>query len=139
MNTTIKRRLEKDLLTAVARLRQRGGGVAAEELAGAIGDNSPGADEVDGSQITTSREIGWATRELLLERVNHLSTALDRLRAGEYGVCIECHERISPARLHALPEVETCVRCQDSLERVKRVGRHIARSQSQLFALTEAN
>jgi RNA polymerase-binding transcription factor DksA len=139
MNTTIKRRLEKDLLTAIARLRQRGGVVAAEELAGAIGDNSPGADEVDGSQITTSREIGWATRELLVERVNHLSTALDRLRDGQYGVCIECHERISPARLHAVPEVETCVRCQDSLERVKRVGRHIARSQSQLFALTGAN
>jgi len=137
--TTIRTRLEQDLRTAVTRLRQLGGGVAVDELPGAIGDNSPGADEVDGSQITSSREIGWATRELLVERVNHLSTALDRLRDGTYGVCIECGERISPARLHALPEVESCVRCQDSLERVKRVGRHIARSQSQLFALTGAN
>jgi DnaK suppressor protein len=139
MKTTIKKRLEKDLLIAVARLRQLGGGVAVDELPGAIGDNSPGADELDGSQITTSREIGWATRELLVERVNHLSAALDRLRAGEYGVCTACDERISPARLQAMPEVETCVRCQDSLERVKRVGRHIARSQSQLFALTGAS
>ena len=134
MKTTIRRRLEKDLLTAVARLRQRGGGAAVEELAGAIGDNSPGADEIDGSQITTSREISWATRELLVERVNHLSRALDRLRDGEYGICIECDERISPARLHAVPEVETCVRCQ---ERLERLGRG-ARSQGQLLALTGA-
>jgi len=136
--TTIRTRLEQDLRTAVTRLRQLGGGVAVDELPGAIGDNSPGADEVDGSQITTSREIGWATRELLVERVNHLSTALDRLRDGTYGVCIECDERISPARLHALPEVESCVRCQDNLERLERAGRDSTRSHGRLFAQTGA-
>jgi RNA polymerase-binding transcription factor len=138
MKTTIRKRLEKDLLTAVARLRQLGGVVAVDELPGAIGDNSPGADEVDGSQMTTSREIGWATRDLLVERVNRLSSALDRLRDGAYGVCIECVERISPARLSVMPEVETCVRCQDSLERLERVGRHITEGHSHLFALTGA-
>jgi DnaK suppressor protein len=134
----IRKRLEKDLLIAAARLRQLGGVVAVDGLPGAIGDNSPGADEVDGSQITTSREIGWATRELLVERVNHLSAALDRLRDGDYGVCIECDERISPARLHVMPEVETCVRCQDSLERRKGLGRDITQSQSRMFARTGA-
>ena len=138
MNTTIRRRLEKDLHLAVARLRQLGGAVAVDTLPGAIGDNSPSADEVDGSQVTTSQEIGWATRELLVERVNHLSTALDRLRDGTYGVCIECDERISPARLQALPEVETCVRCQDGRERLERVGRDSTRSQGRLLALTGA-
>jgi len=136
MNTTIRKRLEKDLLTAVARVRQLGGVAAVD--AGAIGDNSPGADELDVSQITTSREMGWATRERLVERVNRLSTALDRLRDGRYGVCIECDERISPARLHVMPEVETCVRCQDSLERLQRVGRDITRTPGQLLAVTGA-
>ena len=132
MRTTIRRRLEKDLVIAVARLRRLGGVEAVDdELPGAIGDNSPGADEVDGSQITTSREIGWATRELLVERVNLLSTALERLGDGTYGVCIECDERISPARLHAMPEVATCVRCQDRLER------RVDRNRPRLFALTE--
>lgn len=136
MNTTIRKRLEKDLLTAVARVRQLGGVAAVD--AGAIGDNSPGADELDVSQITTSREIGWATRERLVERVNRLSTALDRLRDGQYGVCIECDERISPARLHVMPEVETCVRCQDGLERLERLGRDITRTPGQLLAFTGA-
>lgn len=57
---------------------------------------------------------------LLVGRVNRLSAALDRLNDGEYGTCVECGEAISPARLHVMPEVQTCVRCQDRLERFGR-------------------
>jgi RNA polymerase-binding transcription factor DksA len=114
---TIRERLEEDLRTAVGRLRAMGGAVAVEELAGAIGDNSPYADEVDEIQENERREIGFATRELLVERVNRLTAALERLKNGAYGTCVECEEQISPARLQALPEVTTCVRCQDRLER----------------------
>ncbi|OGL00234.1 MAG: hypothetical protein A3E31_06625 [Candidatus Rokubacteria bacterium RIFCSPHIGHO2_12_FULL_73_22] len=116
----IRKRLENDLNTAVSRLRQMGGAVAVEELPGAIGDNSPFADEVDGIQACGDREIGFATRELLVERVNRLSAALERLNDGEYGICVECEEPISPARLRAMPEVQTCVRCQDRIERLGR-------------------
>jgi RNA polymerase-binding transcription factor DksA len=94
---TIRERLEEDLRTAVSRLRQMGGAVAVEELPGAIGDNSPYADEVDEIQANERREIGFATRELLVGRVNRLSAALERLRDGEYGTCVECEEPISPA------------------------------------------
>ncbi len=117
---TIRERLEEDLRTAVGRLRQMGGAVAVEDVPGAIGDNSPFADEVDEIQANERREIGFATRELLVGRVNRLSAALDRLNDGAYGTCVECEEPISPARLQALPEVQTCVRCQDRLERLGR-------------------
>ena len=116
----IRTRFENDLRTAVGRLRQIGGAVAVEELPGAIGDNSPFADEVDGIQACGEREIGFATRELLVDRVNRLSAALERLSDGEYGICVECEEPISPARLQAMPEVQTCVRCQDRIERFGR-------------------
>src|SRR2546428_11675358 len=117
---TIRERLEEDLRTAVGRLRQMGGAVAVEEVPGAIGDNSPFADEVDEIQANERREIGFATRELLVGRVNRLSAALDRLNDGAYGTWAGCEETISPARLRALPEVQTCVRCQDRLERLGR-------------------
>ncbi|MBI2016259.1 MAG: TraR/DksA C4-type zinc finger protein [Candidatus Rokubacteria bacterium] len=117
---SIRKRLEQDLKTAVDRLRQMGGAVAIEDLPGAIGDNSPFADEVDEIQANGDREIGFATRELLVDRVNRLSAALDRLAEGEYGICVECEEPISPARLRAMPEVQTCVRCQDRIERFGR-------------------
>lgn len=116
MDDDIRKRLEQHLRMAVFRLRRIGGAVAVKELFGAIGDSSSLADEVDVIQANESREIGFATRELLLERVNRLSEALDRLNRGEYGICAECGEPISRARLHAMPEVQTCVRCQDEIE-----------------------
>jgi len=131
---TIRERLEEDLRTAVGRLRQLGGAVAVEEVPGAIGDNSPYADEVDEIQANERREIGFATRELLVDRVNRLSAALERLNSGDYGTCIECEEAISPARLRALPEVQTCVRCQD---RIERMGRHLEEDEEELEAVSD--
>ena len=116
----IRKRLEADLKEAVGRLRQMGGSAALEELLGQS-ERLAYADEVDEIQANERREIGFATRELLVERINRITVALDRLNDGEYGVCVECGEKIAAARLRALPEVQTCVRCQDLLERR---GRH---------------
>ena len=118
----IQERLEEELKGAVNRLRRIDGAVTFEDFPGVIGDNSPFADEVDEIQANEGREIGFATRTLLVERVHKLRNALEHLREGDYGTCIECGERIAPARLRALPEVETCVRCQD---RIERYGRHL--------------
>jgi len=41
---------------------------------------------------------------------------------------------MSAARLHAMPEVQTCVRCQDGIERV---GRQMDRSRRSVFAASE--
>ena len=114
----IRKRLEQELRTATARLRQSGMADVLEELR-PVGE-AGFADEVDGIQVNEQREIGFATRELLVERVNKLSSALDRLDGGDYGTCVECGEAIAPARLRVMPEVETCVRCQDRLERFGR-------------------
>ncbi len=116
----IQERLEKELWGAMSRLRRMDGAVALEEMPGVIGDNSPFADEVDVIQANEGREIGFATRTLLVERVHKLRTALDHLRDGDYGTCVECGEPIAHARLRVMPEVETCVRCQDRIERYGR-------------------
>jgi RNA polymerase-binding transcription factor DksA len=114
----IKARLELELRQAMERLRQQGGAIVIEEFPGAIGDNSPFANPMDEIQVNEEREVGFATRSLLVERANRLAEALDRLRRGSYGLCEECGEAIAPARLNVMPEVTTCVRCQDRLERL---------------------
>lgn len=116
----IRNRLEQELRTAVARLRQAGGTKALEDLLGPTGEHWAHADEVDEIQANESREIGFATRELLVDRVNKISAALERLAEGEYGICVECSEAIAAARLRVMPEVTTCVRCQDRIERMAR-------------------
>ena len=113
----VKQRLVQELNSTVARLRQMGGGVALEEFPGSIGDNTPLADDVDVIRQNEDREMSFATRSLLVEKANKLAEALERLQGGEYGICQECSEPIAPARLRAMPEVTTCVRCQDRLER----------------------
>jgi DnaK suppressor protein len=117
----IRKRLESELSHTVNRIRRIGGGVVFEEFPGAVGDNTPLADEVDLIQLNEDREMSFATRSMLVERANKLAEALERLRGGDYGICQECEEPIAPARLRAMPEVTTCVRCQDRLERSKRL------------------
>jgi DnaK suppressor protein len=60
---------------------------------------------------------GTASRERLIERIDRLTAALKRVEEGTYGTCIECDKPIAPARLRAIPEVATCVSCQEKLER----------------------
>src|SRR5712691_9760367 len=115
----IKKRLERELSHTMQRIRHMCGATL-EELCGGRGDNSPLADEVDVIRLNEDREMNFATRSLLVERANKLAEALERLRGGEYGICEECGEVIAPARLVAMPEVMTCVRCQDRLERMSR-------------------
>jgi RNA polymerase-binding transcription factor DksA len=130
----LRSRLDQDLKAAVSRLRHPGGTAAIEELPWTVRDSYPFADEVDGIQANESREIGLATRELLMGRVNRLSAALDRMSQGAYGTCGECGHAISAARLHAMPEVQTCVRCQDGIERG---GLQVARSRHSVFDARE--
>ena len=115
-----RQRIEKELHSVIDRLRQLGGAVVIEDLPGPVGDNNPFADLVDKIQLREEREASLASRSLLVERANRLAEALERLREGAYGICEECGEAISPARLRAMPEVTTCVRCQDRRERTAR-------------------
>ena len=116
----IKKKLEAELTRTVERIRHMGGATTSVNSMNSIGDTSQLADEVDVIQINEDREMNFATRSLLVERANRLAEALERLRGGEYGICQECEEAIAPVRLMAMPEVMTCVRCQDRLERTSR-------------------
>jgi DnaK suppressor protein len=114
----IKKTLEVELNRMVERMRHMGGRATSVETIATIGNTIQLADEVDVSQVNEGREMAFATRSLLAERTNRLAEALERLRDGTYGTCQECAEAISPVRLKAVPEVTTCVRCQDRLERM---------------------
>jgi DnaK suppressor protein len=116
----VRNRLDQALRATVSRLRHPGGAATTEELTWTGRARGHFADEIDGIQASESREVELATCELLVERVHRLSAALDRMREGAYGICVECDDVISAARLRATPEAQTCVRCQDRIERAGR-------------------
>jgi RNA polymerase-binding transcription factor len=119
----IRQRLESDLDRTMDRIRHSSGTAMVEEPGGQPGEGGFLADNGDVICGNAEREMCFATRSLLVERAMKLSQALERLRDGQYGICEECGELIAPARLQAMPEVTTCVRCQDRRERAHRFER----------------
>ncbi|MBF0531470.1 MAG: TraR/DksA family transcriptional regulator [Candidatus Omnitrophica bacterium] len=59
--------------------------------------------------------LGLASSER--EVLGKIDTALRRLEDGTYGLCTECKKAIASARLKAIPYVETCLKCQENIEK----------------------
>jgi RNA polymerase-binding protein DksA len=47
-----------------------------------------------------------------------ISAALQRIDAGDYGLCLECGDPIAVDRLRATPVAEHCIDCANELERL---------------------
>ncbi len=74
-------------------------------------------DEADRIQARDEHDLGVAERARFQARRAVLLAALDRLKDGSYGLCLDCGGPIAAVRLKALPAVERCVGCQAQLER----------------------
>ena len=102
-----KRLLEAELDELVGRLQAEA----------AVPGASVGSDFLDVAQGVEGQELARLSVSRLTERAKRLHAALSRVATGEYGVCSECGTAISPRRLHAVPDVTTCLACQERLER----------------------
>jgi len=111
--------LQEELQHVVGRLRDLGGAFMVDDSSGVLDDDDEVTEAGAGAApVEGEREITFSVRSRLLERANRLADALERVRSGEYGTCDVCGCAIAPARLRAMPEVTTCVACQDAAERV---------------------
>jgi len=52
---------------------------------------------------------------------NRIINALEMIEDGTYGICIDCHERISPKRLKSYPDASRCIACQEIHEERERI------------------
>lgn len=66
-------------------------------------------EESDESESFANR---MAIATALRERVNEIDMALNRIREGKYGICIECGREISETVLNAAPESSLCSECK---------------------------
>jgi DnaK suppressor protein len=89
-------------------------------------------DQGESSEIDTQGEIGFALIQIKAETLNHIDTALRRLREGTYGDCFECGEEIAQARLRALPFAVRCRDCEHARETAERRERLMARRRGSL-------
>jgi RNA polymerase-binding transcription factor DksA len=109
-------RQSRDDLLAAARARLDGD----PPVIGPAAHAGQGDDQPQAEMISHDEEhlTDHDTAEL-----HAIDAALGRLEAGGYGICVSCGREIPEQRLLATPTVETCIDCQDRLEKEQRTGR----------------
>ena len=80
-------------------------------------------DELDRIQHATEREYAMSNLERNSNRLRELRTALLRINAGTFGICVGCEEHINPKRLAAVPWASSCIVCQEAADRERRTPR----------------
>ena len=78
-------------------------------------ENSP--DALDQVQRATEREFAIGRLENDCRRQHKIVAALERIKEGTYGACMECEAEIGIKRLRAVPWAEYCLECQTNADR----------------------
>ncbi len=73
-------------------------------------------DDVDRATIASQESIRYAEAARDNRELAEVDVALERLKAGKYGVCADCGQQIPIARLRAYPAAIRCSHCQDAYE-----------------------
>lgn len=75
------------------------------------------ADPIDSLMASIGRDTGLSHMQRTADLYREVVGAIDRISNGQYGICEECGETISPRRLKALPYASLCISCQSRRER----------------------
>ncbi len=118
MSTRITAPFQKQLLAQRAsQIEQlatlRGGAVGRAE---ASAEHFSRAEDSD-AQVNSARDLEFALDDHESAQIRLIDAALERIKAGSYGQCLDCGDEIPAARLHAAPEAPRCIACQEKLER----------------------
>ena len=71
--------------------------------------------EEDQAQLSHDEFISLRLNSLDYVQLKLIEEALDRIQAGDYGICLSCEEPIPAKRLQALPWARYCVTCQEEV------------------------
>jgi RNA polymerase-binding protein DksA len=89
------------------------------EYEGYLDRMKDGQELADQSVVNMLYDIELADVDRHIDEVRDVEAALLRLKAGHYGICIECGDPIGYERLHAYPIAKRCYACQLDHERRK--------------------
>ena len=81
-------------------------------LTGESGTDGHG-DFADRSAAANEEEISIQLKQTDAKLLRAIDDALARVENGSYGICIECEEEISAARLKAVPWTKVCITCKE--------------------------
>ena len=81
-------------------------------LGGSLATDGHG-DFADRSAAANEEEISIQLKQTDAKLLRAIEDALARVEGGSYGVCVDCDEEISSARLKAVPWTKVCIACKE--------------------------
>jgi RNA polymerase-binding transcription factor DksA len=77
----------------------------------------PAPDSGDESVASLFADLEQADMTRDLEEFRALEAARERIKEGEYGICVDCGSDIDFERLKAFPSAARCIQCQERYEK----------------------
>lgn len=74
------------------------------------------ADSQEQAQELENAEVVDALGNEARIELNRIAKALDQIKNGTYGSCVDCGDDIPIARLNAYPFADRCIRCATAAE-----------------------
>lgn len=91
--------------------------VSRTEEDGRIADQDSAQDIADRAANSYTKEFLFSQSNNDRQLLNMVETALQRIREGTFGECVNCGNEINPKRLEAVPWTRYCIECQEKKER----------------------
>jgi DnaK suppressor protein len=76
-------------------------------------------DPGDQALTATMEILRNSLQDTELLEYNRIVQALDKIKEGTYGICVDCGEEISEKRLNSYPNAARCILCQEAFEEHK--------------------
>ena len=73
-------------------------------------------DPADRASLESNRNFTLRIRDRERKLIGKIKEALERIDNGTYGICEDCEEQISEARLKARPVTTLCIDCKKRQE-----------------------
>jgi DnaK suppressor protein len=115
----IKERLEQERADYERQLRELESDSFNESQSEISGDAGLNEDFADAGTATFDRERDLSIRNNVLDLIDTVTRALQRIEEGTYGTCERCGRPIDAARIKAFPRVLLCLDCKRREERIR--------------------
>ena len=78
------------------------------------------SDPADRASAESDKAFALRLRDRERQLLRKIEDAIERIEEGRYGICEECGEDISIARLKARPVTQLCIECKSKQEERER-------------------
>ena len=79
-------------------------------------EDSSGRDVGDQASSSTMNDLKRSLQDTEFQEYNRIVQALEKIKDGSYGICVDCEGLILEKRLKFYPNAERCLSCQEAYE-----------------------